>query len=240
VFYGQVNLGGPEGPILARSQVLYKTFIDDEKGVVTILGQPLAEPERFADLHRRPGLWGEALMPDEAGLNCRFDWRRQGRQLVGVLDNLDRADPDKEDGTCSYVAANGMDFLADAEWVLSPDELWLYDINKMGDVQFVGRRDRTHLRLYRTAAYRCTVETGDGSGEFAGHDRGFVLSSVPESGQAYMLLRAWYPDDEQGLHDELRLWGMQDGSPADVIAAAPPGDPIAARQSGTKITCGPG
>ncbi len=240
VFYGQVNLGGPDGPILARSQVLYKAYIDDQKGVVTILGQPVAEPERFADLHRKPDLWREARMPDEAGLNCRFDWRRHGRQLVGVLDNLDREDPDKEPGTCTYVAANKMDFFADAEWLLSPDELWLYDINKIGGVQFVGRSDRTHLRLYRARGYRCTLESDGNSTDVTGHDRGFVMPlDADDAVLTAMLLRAWYPDAERGLVDELRLWRLQDGVVSAPAGAAVAGGEITARIGATRVACGP-
>jgi len=239
VFYGQINLGGPAGPILARSQVLYQTFVDEKAGVVTILGQPIADPERFADLHRRPELWPEARLPNRAGPRCRFDWRRDGRQLVGVLDNRTRPTDRPGDGTCTYVAANGQDFLADAEWVLAPDELWLYDINVMGDVQFVGRRDRTHLRLYRAADYGCEISTAERSRAVDAHDRGFLISlaSDNKSPPAVMLLRAWYPDQQIGLNDELRLWVMRDGQPADVLATGSPGADITARFAGTDIAC---
>jgi len=36
----------------------------------------------------------------------------------------------------------------DAEWVLNPDELWIYDNGYLdGTRLFQGRADRTHIRL---------------------------------------------------------------------------------------------
>ncbi len=240
VFYGQVNVGGPTGPILARSQVLYKAAIDAAKGVVTIIGQPLAEPERFADLHRRPELWPQARMPDADAVRCRFDWRRHGRQLVGTLDNREPLPAGaKEPGTCTYTARNGMAFLADAEWVLSPDELWLYDINLMGTVQFVGRKDRTHLRLYRTTPYQCQVSDGSGKRNVAAHDRGYrqELIAADASKLQVSLLRAWYPDEIAGLVDELRLVLRSQTGAALATATAAPKSAIRLQYADIAVSC---
>lgn len=241
VFYGQINIGGPEGPVMARSQVLYKAYIDDDKGVVTILGQPIVEPDRFVDLHRRPELWKEARMPDEASLHCRFDWRRHGRQLVGTLDNIDpETGAGKAPGTCVYTARNGMPFLADAEWVLSEDELWLYDINIMGDVQFIGRKDRTHLRLYRVTGYRCDAVDARGERTLVGHDRGFAirLQAANDEPVRATLLRAWYPAEDTGLTDELRL-SLSDSDGNIRVTASGPTDTarISASFGETRVTC---
>ena len=238
VFYGQINLGGPDGPVLARSQVLYKAFIDIDKGTVTIHGQPVAEPERFVDLHRRPELWGSARMPDESALNCRFDWRRHGRQLVGTLDNIEPVeDATKAAGSCVYTARNGRPFLADAEWVLSPDELWLYDINMMGEVQFVGRKDRTHLRLYRATRYRCDIADGLGQRSVVGHDRGYTIPLHPSDDETVqlMLLRAWYPAAESGLADELRM--LLPDADENASAVAPGAMSISVRRDGFSVSC---
>jgi len=144
-------------------------------------------------------------MPDEAAINCSFIWRRHGRQLVGVLDAKKPEGRKHGPGTCSYISRNGQEFIADAEWVLSPEELWLYDTNSIGGVQFIGRKDRTHLRLYRTARYSCTVETPAGKQTFAAHDRGFSAKVAGDNNMSLTLLRAWYPTNSGGLIDELRL-----------------------------------
>lgn len=224
VFYGQVNLGGPDGPILARSQVLYKATIDDDAGVISINGQPIAEPEKFADLHQRPELWGKARMPNEAAINCSFIWRPHAQQLVGVLDAKDPKGRAHGPGTCSYIARNGQEFIADAEWVLSPEELWLYDSNSIGGVQFVGRKDRTHLKLYRTARYTCDVATPADEKKLVAHDRGFTADVPLENGKTLtaMLLRAWYPSTGAGLTDELRLTLTDTDGNAIANAVAPP------------------
>ena len=209
VFYGQLNVGGRTGPIMGRSQVLYKTWIDEERGVVVINGQSPAEPERFENLHERPELWKEVRMRDEAAINCDFIWRRDGAQIVGVLDGKTPARRKYGPGTCTYISPRtDAEFFADAEWVLTPDELWLYDINTMGGFQFLGREDRTHIRLHRAQPYRCTVrDAADSVRSLNGHDRGFSAPVTSADGALEMLLlRAEYPaGDGYGLDDELRL-----------------------------------
>lgn len=242
VFYGQVNIGGPEGPILARSQVLYKAVIDEDAGVISINGQPLAEPEKFADLHRRPELWSKARMPDEGAINCSFIWRRHGQQLVGVLDAKRPEGRKHGPGTCSYISRNGQEFIADAEWVLAPEELWLYDTNRIGGVQFVGRQDRTHLRLYRTTRYTCVVKTPTGMQTFSAHDRGFVADFQGANDQAMsmMLLRAPYPTASGTLGDELRLTLITADTTANkqAVANAPPrAASIQLNSDGTNVNC---
>lgn len=244
VFYGQINIGGRDGPIMARTQVLYKAVIDETRDVVVITGQPIAEPERFADLHARPELWREVRMRDESAVNCDFIWRRDGRQLVGVLEGKT---PDRRKygpGTCSYISQSGAEFYADAEWVLTPDELWLYDINKLRDVQFIGRQDRTHIRLYRARPYSCdvvtrTAATGESRQTLAAHDRGYTMA-VPDPSRQLLLLRAWYPGaDGVGLADELRLMLVKADGP-DVLASArarPLAKRIVLQAEGVAATC---
>jgi len=243
VFYGQINVGGRDGPIMPRTQVLYKAVIDEERGVVSINGQPIPEPDRFQNLHERPGLWREVRMRDEAALHCSFIWRRDGVQLFGILEGKNPEWSKYGTGTCNYVSGSGAEFYADAEWVLSPDELWLYDINTIAGVQFIGRKDRTHIRLYRALPYACALRTGEGPiTNVTGHDRGLTARFTSPDGRELevLLLRNHYPPAEgPGLVDELRLMisDAATGETQATSAAAPKAERIALEGVGVSVTC---
>lgn len=232
VFYGQINVGGPEGPILGRTQVLYKTWIDDERGMVVINGQTVADPERYADLHDKPELWGEVQMRDESAIRCDFVWYRNGTQIVGVLEGKTEESRRYGPRTCSYHSPTAdAQFFADAEWVLGPDELWLYDINTMDGFLFIGRHDRSHLKLYRTSDYRCVVTGVNGDRSIVAHDRGFRVELPDE--QHLLLLRAPYPSDDGGLVDELRLMLRTDSN--DIVALARSGPGASVQLDGERV-----
>lgn len=226
VFYGQINVGGRDGPLLPRSQVVYSVHVDAARGAVVMNGQPPADPERFVDLGDHPELWGQVRMRDPAALNCDFLWRRHGQQLVGVLDGKSPERRRYGPGTCNYVMrGSDAEFYADAEWVLGPEDLWVYDINKVRGQLFVGRADRTHVRLFRARPYRCAVRDAAGSRQVDAHDRGFRYGMTAGDGQqlGLWLLRAEYPAGEAGLADRLRLWfGDAAGQSLRALAEAPP------------------
>ncbi len=212
VFYAQVTIGGRDGPVLGRSQNLYKLWVDEERGVVVFNGQGPKDPDRFVDLGERPELWGEVEMRDESAIRCDFIWRRTGDQVFGVLEGKTPERQTYGPGTCTYISeAADAEFFADAEWVLSPESLWLYDINTMGGFQFIGREDRTHTRYLRSRPYSCAVEDADGARVLDGHDRGFRIPAATRTGERVelMLLRTEYAHEREGRVDGLRLKMMQ-------------------------------
>jgi hypothetical protein len=242
VFYGQLNVGGRDGAIMGGSQVLYKTWIDEARGVVVINGQGPKDPDRFENLHERPELWHQVQMRDEAGIRCDFIWRRDGEQIVGVLEGKTEERRKYGPGTCSYISPRtDAEFYADAEWVLTPNELWLYDVNTMGGYRFLGREDRTHIRLYKAQPYACTVGSGAAARTWNGHDRGFA-ADLDAGGQTLrmLLLRGEYPAaDGYGLDDELRLMLHPPGdlTPLAQTRAAPGAERISLAHGGTRIEC---
>jgi hypothetical protein len=134
--------------------------------------------------------------------------------------------------------------MADAEWVLSPEELWLYDINTIAGVQFIGRKDRTHLRLYRSHPYRCELAPARASATrvLDGHDRGLEAAFEGAGGRrlAMLLLRNQYPvADAPGLRDELRLMinDPDTGKPVAVAVASPRAARIELATGDAKIEC---
>ena len=208
VFYGQVNMDGRNGYLLARSQITYEVYIDEARGAVVMNGQPPADSDRFIDLQDEPDLWSELPDVDQSKLNCDFLWRRDGDQLFAVLEGKT---PDRQTygrGTCSYMSEAGQaEFFADAEWVLTPETLWIYDINTMGGQLFIGREDKTHVRLNRARPYTCDIEDSQGERSLNANDRGFQTNVTTQQGDKLklMLLRAKYPSDETGWTDRLRL-----------------------------------
>jgi hypothetical protein len=210
VFYGQINVGGRSGPMMPRSQILYDAHIDEARGVVSIIGQSPADPAKYQNLLQRPELWKEVRQRDPAAVRCDFVWRRSGAQLVGVLEGRKEENRKYGPGTCTYLAGQSKDveFYADAEWVLAPDELWLYDINRMAGHTFVGRDDRTHIRLYRARPFLCRVQDSTGLRTLQAYDRGWKVPVSASGGAALelLLLRASLPrSDGVGLVDRLRL-----------------------------------
>jgi hypothetical protein len=208
VLYGQINIGGRDGPLYQRSQLLYKLSIDEQRGVVVVRGQTPADMDQYVNLQDRPELWSQVRMRDEADIKCDFIWRRDGEQIVGVLDGPTDERRKGGPGTCTYVSNSGKNFFADAEWTLTPQTLWLYDINLMDGQQFIGRKDRTHTKLYRAHPFSCTVQDAGGTKNVAAHDRGATgeVTSNDGSELVWTLLRARYPArDGFGLDEELRL-----------------------------------
>lgn len=228
VFYGQINVGGRGGPIIGGSQVLYHAVIDEDLGAVNIFGQGPANPEQFENLQDRPELWGAVQWRERDALNCDWIWRRDGDQIFGVLQGNTPENQKHGPGTCGFISKRtDAPFRADAEWVLTPEQLWLYDNNWSDDMLFLGREDQTHIRLHRARPYTCEIES-EGEREYAAHDRGFIETVVNDAGIPLQvtLLRAEYPAAAGfGRDDRLRLM-LTDIGTADMVAMTD-ADPLA-------------
>jgi len=243
VFYGQINAGHRDGPIVAGSQVIYKAVIDEALGAVNIFGQGPENPENFENLQDHPELWSKVRMRDPGALNCDWLWRRHGAQIFGVLQGNT---PDKQKygpGTCSFISKRtDAEFRADAEWVLSPEQLWLYDNNWMADMLFLGREDQTHIKLYRSHPYSCRLKDADGTRTVDAYDRGYTAAMKAKDGRtlAMTLLRAEYPAaDGFGLDDRLRL-SVVDSADQNVVGfsdAAPMAKQIKFAADGMSAIC---
>ncbi len=242
VFYGQINLGGRDAPLMHRSQILYRVWIDEARDAVVINGQMPLDPAAAVNLHEKPELWSTVQMRDESAIRCDFLWRREGAQIVGVLDAKLESGRKGGPGTCSYrVGDTDVEFFADAEWVLGPEDYWDYDINIMAGHQFVGRQDRTHIKLYRAQGYQCEIEDATERQTWAAHNRGAKKRVRSASGAVQlMLLRAPMPDAEgRGMHDRLRLMlqPLDQEAPFYEVEAAPQAETISLDHAGVKASC---
>ena len=244
VFYAQVHIGDRNGPVIPRSQHLYKVTIDPARGAVVIAGQGPQTPERFINLGERPELWSEVQMRDESAIRCDFLWRRSGEQIVGVLEGKTPERRKYGPGTCAYTSeTTQLEFVADAQWVLGPETWWYYDLNMMGGELFLGREDRTHTRYRRARPYRCAVEDGRGLRELDGHDGGFKFDVTSrgddDTALTLMLMRSEFPHDTEGRMDELRLVLME-RYPSPVLVQtqeAPLAENIALDTPAVAVTC---
>jgi hypothetical protein len=241
VFYGQINIASRDGPLYGRSQVIYVASIDEARGVVLVRGQALMDGEKYINLQDRPELWKQVTI-DEPAINCDFIWRRDGEQIVGVLEGRTVDKRQDGPGTCSFMSKTGKAFYSDAEWVLGPETLWLYDINKLDGIRFNGREDRTHTRLGRARPYACRVEDADGRRKVESYDRGGSGAAKAADGRTlqWTLLRSRYPAaDGVGLDDELRLMLHEPESTQvlDSSRAAPQAPRISLKARGIRVDC---
>lgn len=175
VIYGELRIGGPDGPLVKGTQVVYNVRIDEATGTVFANGRRIRNPDQFLGAHLDPAKQRAIEIDPNYGGNCDFRWKLHGDQVHGLLGH---------DGTCSMtskISGNKMSF--DAEWVLTPDQLWIFDNNYIeGQGLFMGREDRTHIRLYKVRRFSCTA----GGQALTLHDRG-DRKPIKVGGQARQL-----------------------------------------------------
>jgi hypothetical protein len=240
VFYGELFAEGRDGPIVGGQQILYVASIDERRGVVNIAGRGVADPEKYEHLQDHPELWRQ-VRQREGKINCDFVWRRAGEHLVGVLEGISPEGRKGGPGTCTYISPNnGAEMMWDAEWVLSPEELWIYDNGYIGTEMWQGRKDRVHSKSYRARPYACIVKRNGKAEAMEFHDRGYSRP-VPGSGDlSVQLLRMKYPATS-GLRDELHLSLLRtEGKTATTVAettAAPLADAITLAGAGVSVSC---
>ncbi len=239
VIYGQLHIRDENQPIVPGTQVLYIITIDEERGAVNVSGRRVKDPQDYEFAHEDPEKLRTIAIDPQYGGNCDFRWRRHGAQIVGRL-----AQPDEAaiDGTCTMTSKRtGLTMTWDAEWVLNPDELWIYDNGYVADEGlFQGREDRTHIRLTRVREFQCQVRLADGEEEMnvALHDVGGE-AALGDSGLALQLLRAPRPGTDGRLHEETVLSVVrQDGGEllASQRASGRP-DRLTVRTSSARATC---
>ena len=228
VIYTQIRLDSDDGPVFPGQQIVFLISMNEELGAISISGRRIRDPHKFVDAHLRPDVWPDLEPDPNFGGNCAFNWRRHGKQLRGLLGEF---------GQCTMVSKNtGDEMTWDAEWILNPDELWVYDNGYLEDgALFFGREDRTHLRMYKARRFECfaALRFGDGSNQvinpFFMHDRGDVFTittNEPEPRELHLefLTSLWPSNSGRNFVDLMRLT-LHDGKPGeysqeDVVGSA--------------------
>ena len=209
VIYTQIRIGADNESIFPGQQVVFLISTNEEMGTVSISGRRIADADNFVDAHLHPEMWPN-LQPDpNFGGNCTFNWQRHGNQLRGLLG---------EHGECTMVSKNtGQQMTWDAEWILNPEELWVYDNGYLEDgTLFAGREDRTHLRMYKAKRYECftSFRFEDGTSQVISpyfmHDRGDIFTvetkePEPRTLHVEFLTSMWPSNSGRNFVDLMRL-----------------------------------
>ncbi|MDG2243569.1 MAG: hypothetical protein P8L66_08740 [Rhodospirillaceae bacterium] len=216
VIYTQIRLDGDDGTIFPGQQQAFLISMDEENSRVSISGRRIKDPEKYVDAHLHPEMWSTIAPDPDFGGNCTFNWRRHGKQLRGLLG---------DHGQCTMVSKRSdQEMTWDAEWILNPDQLWIYDNGTLADgTLFAGREDRTHLRLSKAQRYECftSLRFSDGSTQvinpFFMHDRGDVFTfetdeAEPRELHIEFLNSLWPSNSGRNYVDLLRLT-LHDGQP---------------------------
>jgi hypothetical protein len=237
VIYGEIHVGGPDGPIVKGQQVLYIISIDEANSAVSISGRRIADPEKFVGAGQRPEVWSELRPDPDYGGNCDFRWQRHGTQIVGRL-----APAGKPGRTCTHQSRTSGKWLRwDAEWVLSERELWVFDNGYMLEPDkldapgrlFVGREDLTHERLYKARRFLCE---GPGLARTTLIDTG-GRATLASNEQALTLLR--WPVESNGTLSERLTLAISDAAGRTLGQAAAPASvgAIELRNDGRRFRC---
>jgi cytochrome c len=240
VIYGELRVGGPDGPIITGQQILYIVSIDDEHRAVNVSGRRISDAEKFKSAHLRPEVWKDLSIDARTGGNCPFRWRRHGVQLRGILN---------DDGKCqivSKVSGNKMSF--DAEWILNENELWVFDNNYVeGQGLFMGREDRTHTRLSKVRKFDCTASYLEAdrptTRTFRVHDRGgraWIRPDGKGGGEQIELFRGLVPVGSPATLKEQMWLALYDGKTEDPVARTAidgVADRLALESKDTRVMC---
>jgi hypothetical protein len=226
VIYGEVRTGGKNGEIIPGQQVLYIISIDEQRAAVNVSGRRILNGPAFRLQDHTPEKLRSIAIDPNVGGNCRFLWRRQGSQLVAHLSDLDA-----DTRSCTMVSkTSGQKMTWDAEWVLTSDELWVFDNGYLHDREnparaprlFAGRADMTFERMYKGKPYQCSLRGAKGASvsfELLDHGGEFPVGKLADEPLVLQLLRAPYPRaNGVGLEDKLRLAFLPEGSDAPLTA----------------------
>ncbi len=189
VIYGEVRTGGPDGPLIRGQQVMYLISVDAERQVVNVNGRRIKGGAEWERVQLDPEKLKRVELDPDYGGNCDFRFRRYGGILRGHLANTD-----EDNLVCTMASRNsGQTMTWDADWAITPDEIWIFDNGYLLDPKkpnepgrlFAGREDLTHERLYRINRFDCqSIDSAGVSTRIAGvSDRGGEFS-VARSGGA--------------------------------------------------------
>jgi hypothetical protein len=241
VFYSQIRAGGSDGPII--QQVVFLTEMDEENNGVTFNGRRIKDPDDYIDAHLYPNMW-KTIGPDTRfGGNCNFYWRRHGSLLKGTMN----------DGTCTMMSRENQQMTWHTEWVLSPNELWVYDNGYYDDGSLVtGRYDKSHLRLYKANTFSCMATIHDGGTPDTTmtevHDRGGVAQIKAQQDNTpplfLELLRGPTVGEDSEIMETTRLTvlnqdPLDEELPSVLASVSAEGAPsqISVHYSGTEVNC---
>lgn len=248
VIYGEVRTGGRDGPLIKGQQVMYLITIDEANQAVNVSGRRIQGGAEFERVHRNPAKLASVRLDENYGGNCDFRFRRYGPVLRGWLTEVGR-----NNETCTMTSRlSGQTMTWDADWMIGPQEIWIFDNGYLRDPEkpnergrlFAGREDLTPERLYKMRDFRCRASGNAGpSGPTIVHDRGGEFP-VTLAGGAKALARLTRMPLETGqparLVDGLRLALYEKpDSPTPLASARADGSAprVSLGHAGTTLAC---
>jgi hypothetical protein len=248
VIYGEIHVGGRQGDIIPGQQVMYIIKLDEARHAIHVSGRRILNGPNFQLQDHTPERLRAVQLDPEMGGNCDFLWRREGAHLVAHL-----ADAGSSNRTCTMVSKkSGQKMTWDAEWILTPDSMSIFDNGYLHDKDnparaprmFAGREDRAPEIMAKGRPFRCTA-SGAAGAELTTtlHDHGdaSVLGAAFGSDAPLLqLLRSNYERaDGVGLEGRLRLALVPAGSDEPIAQTLLPGDTrrISLTHEGIKATC---
>lgn len=248
VIYGEVHVGGKDGDIIPGQQVLYIMRIDEQRNAVDVSGRRILNGAQFRLRDQTPEKLRSIAIDPDAGGNCHFLWRREGLQLVAHLSDLEA-----NNTTCTMVSKkSGQKMTWDARWVLTPEEMWVFDNGYLHDKNdparpprlFAGREDRAFEKMYKGRDFKCdvrgaggarlTVTLADNGGEAV------LAAGLASEAAVLQLLRSDYERaNGVGLERKLQLSMLPAGSDVPLEQTLGAGDArqITLSHEGMRATC---
>ena len=233
VIYGEVHVGGKDGDIIPGQQVLYIMHIDAARRAIDVSGRRILNGDRFRLKDQTPEKLRDIAIDPNVGGNCHFLWRREGLQLVAHLSDLNA-----NNTTCTMVSkTSGQKMTWDAKWILTPDQMWVFDNGYLHDQDnpsrpprlFAGREDRSFEKMYKGREFKCEIRATGGARLAVGiadHGGEVALgSNFAAEPMTLQLLRSEYQRASGvGLEYKLRLALLPAGSDQPVAQALETGD----------------
>lgn len=167
VIYGEIHVGGRQGDIIPGQQVMYIIRVDESRHAIHVSGRRILEGPSFQLKDHTPEKLSTVKLDPDTGGNCDFLWRREGAHLVAHL-----ADAGSANRSCTMISRkSGQKMTWDAEWILTPDSLSVFDNGYLHDKDnptraprlFAGREDRAPEIMTKGRPFRCSARSGAGA-----------------------------------------------------------------------------
>ncbi|MFO1428239.1 MAG: CpcT/CpeT family chromophore lyase, partial [Steroidobacteraceae bacterium] len=203
VIYGELRRGGIDGPVVRDQQLLYIVDIDERRQAVRISSRRIRDADNYERLWQRPERQRSVAIDPNYGGQCEIRFRRYGRELRGSLVNV----TGPEGTACTLVSkASGQAIAWEADWVITPEEVWIFDNGYLREPardgepeRPAGREDRVPERFYKARRFECSVQPHHRKGrpirDAVVHDRGgqVDLARAGSAGHVLRLLRLPQP-----------------------------------------------
>lgn len=212
----EVHAGSEDGEVALQWQMLHALRVDATRDGVIVERRAMLAPDQSVNAYRDTARQQALALDPDSEPACDWLWRWRGTTLTGTLVTHGTTQAPCAKGTGKNAVVDS------AEWILSPDELWVRDEPAPG----VARTERatlapasSYLRLFRARRFGCSWHTNFGESApltslFELHDRGgeYRVDAPTGGGRILRLMRGPVPTE--------RLRGQREVTSLAVIGAS--------------------